>query len=94
MDARWLCLGELAYGRRMRRLRAADLSATDAVAELYTAARDDELPLLDELVERAGLGWKCRAEAGRGPCLFMNVDASRCGGCGATNRDGNEESDD
>ncbi len=69
------------------------MSAADAVSALYDAARDEDLTLLDELVERAGLGWKCQAKSPKGPCLYMNVGASRCGGCGAKPKNREEVSD-
>lgn len=69
------------------------LDGVGAIEELFNAAYDRELANLDELVERAGLGWKCRAEAGGFPCLYMNVGAGTCGGCGAGEAEGKEEAD-
>jgi len=63
------------------------------VIELFNAAYDAELATLDELVERAGLGWKCQAEVGGFPCHYMNVGAATCGGCGATEAQGKEDPD-
>jgi hypothetical protein len=63
---------------------------SEAVVALYGAAHDEELALLDGLVERAGLGWKCRAALSKGPCLYMNIGAERCEECGATREHGEE----
>lgn len=67
------------------------LDGAGAIEELFNAAYDSELAMLDELVERAGLGWKCRAEVGGSPCHWMNVGTATCGGCGATEAQGKEE---
>jgi hypothetical protein len=64
-----------------------------AIELLFNAAYDSELAMLDELVERAGLGWKCRAEVGGSPCHYMNVGTQRCVGCGAEESEGQEGPD-
>lgn len=69
------------------------MSATDAGTALYEACRDEELAMLDEVVERAGLGWRCRAGSEERPCHFMNIGEPRCGACGATEEQGKEEPD-
>jgi hypothetical protein len=69
------------------------LDGADAIEVLFNAAYDSELAMLDELVERAGLGWKCRAEVAGSPCHYMNVGTTSCGGCGADEQQGKEEPD-
>lgn len=69
------------------------LDGAAAIEGLFNAAYDSELSMLDELVERAGLGWKCRAEVAGFPCHYMNVGTAVCGGCGATEAQGKEEPD-
>lgn len=69
------------------------LDGAEAIEELFNAAYDSELAMLDELVERAGLGWKCRAEVAGFPCHYMNVGTTSCGGCGAEESEGKEEPD-
>ena len=65
----------------------------EAIEALFKAAHDSELAMLDELVERAGLGWRCRAEVAGSPCHHMNVGSAGCGGCGAGESEGKEEPD-
>lgn len=69
------------------------LDGAGAIELLFNAAYDSELAMLDELVERAGLGWKCRAEVAGSPCHYMNVGTTSCGGCGAEESEGKEEPD-
>jgi hypothetical protein len=69
------------------------LDGAEAIELLFNAAYDSELAMLDELVERAGLGWKCRAEAGGSACHYMNVGTASCAGCGAEESEGKEEPD-
>lgn len=62
-----------------------------AIARLYEAAKDVELAALDEMVERAGLGFKCKAETSAGPCHWMNVGSpASCEACGAGREDRKE----
>lgn len=69
------------------------LDGAKAIDVLFTAAYDSELAMLGELVERAGLGWRCRADAAGSPCHYMNVGTERCAGCGAEESDRREEPD-
>lgn len=69
------------------------LDGAEAIELLFNAADDSELVMLDELVERAGLGWKCRAEVAGFPCHYMNVGTASCAGCGAEESEGKEEHD-
>jgi hypothetical protein len=69
------------------------LDGAGAIEALFNAAYDAELAMLDELVERAGLGWKCRAEVAASPCHYMNVGTASCGICGADESEGKEEPD-
>jgi hypothetical protein len=69
------------------------LDGAEAIELLFNAAYDSELAMLDELVERAGLGWKCRAEVAGFPCHYMNVGTASCAGCGAEESEGREEPD-
>jgi hypothetical protein len=69
------------------------LDGAEAIEVLFNAAYDSELAMLDELVERAGLGRKCRAEVAGFPCHYMNVGTTSCGGCGADEQQGKEEPD-
>lgn len=64
-----------------------------AVELLFKAAYDSELTMLDELVERAGLGWRCRADVAGFPCHHMNVGTATCWGCGADEEEGKEDPD-
>jgi hypothetical protein len=68
-------------------------NGVEAIEELFNAADDAEMALLDELVERAGLGWKCRAQFDGCPCLYMNVGTARCWACGAAEIEGKEDRD-
>lgn len=72
---------------------AVRLNGAEAIEVLFNAADDAELTTLDELVERAGLGWRCQAEVAGFPCDYMNVGASHCGGCGAAESKGKEDRD-
>lgn len=72
---------------------ASRITGAEAIEALYEAARDPELAILDEIVERAGLGWRCRASAGGSRCSYMNVGAPRCGGRGAGEEEGRKEGD-
>lgn len=72
---------------------ALPLDGAKAIDVLFTAAYDSELAMLDELVERAGLGWKCRADVAGSPCHHMNVGAASCSSCGAEESEGKEEPD-
>lgn len=67
-----------AFGRLLVGEPSAERAA--AIASLYRVAREGELALLDELMERAGEGYVCRRE----DCGFVNVGAVRCGACGAS----------
>jgi hypothetical protein len=67
------------------------LDGAEAIEVLFNAAYDSELAMLDELVERAGLGWKCQAKVAGFSCHYMNVGASHCGGCGAVECQGKED---
>jgi len=69
------------------------LDGAAAIEELFNAAHDSELAMLDEVVERAGLGWKCQVEVGGFPCQWMNVGTAVCGGCSAGEAQGKEEPD-
>lgn len=69
------------------------LDGAEAIEELFNAAYDSELAMLDELVERAGLGWKCQAEVGGSTCNWMNVGVATCGSCGATEAKRKEDPD-
>lgn len=69
------------------------LDSAEAIEVLFNAAYDSELAMLDELVERAGLGWKCRAEVAGFPCHYINVGTTSCGGCGADESEGKEDPD-
>ena len=69
------------------------LDGAEAIEALFNAAYDSDLAMLDELVERAGLGWKCRAEVAGYPCHYMNVGTARCHGCGAGEQEGKEDAD-
>lgn len=69
------------------------LDGAEAIELLFNAAYDSELVMLDELFERAGLGWKCQAEVAGFPCHYMNVGVATCGGCGATEAQGKEDPD-
>jgi len=69
------------------------LDGGEAIEELFNAAYDSDLAMLDELVERAGLGWKCRAEVEGFPCHWMNVGTAVCDSCGASEAQGKEEPD-
>jgi hypothetical protein len=65
--------------------------AVRATEALFKLARVSKLPGLEDLVERAGLGWKCRAQANGHPCEYMNVGTAVCGGCGAEEKHGKGE---
>lgn len=69
------------------------LDGAEAIEGLFNAAFDSELAMLDELVERSGLGWKCQAEVRGFPCHYMNVGVATCGGCGVTEVQGKEDPD-
>jgi hypothetical protein len=69
------------------------MSAVEAVTALDGVCRDEELAMLDELVERARLGWKCRAGGEERPCHYMNIGEPRCGACGAPESEGKEVPD-
>jgi hypothetical protein len=69
------------------------LDGAEAIDVLCNAAHDSELAMLDELVERGGLGWKCQAEIADFPCHYMNVGTTTCGGCGAGEAQGKEKGD-
>ncbi len=69
------------------------VDGAEAINELFNAAYGAELAMLDELVERAGLGWKCQAEVAGFPCHYMNVGTATCGGCGTNEEQGKEEPD-
>lgn len=83
----------LAHRPRVEVPAALRLDGAEAIETLFNAAYDSELVMLDELVERAGLGWKCRAEVAGFPCHYMNVGTDECGGCGAGEQEGKEDSD-
>lgn len=84
----------LADRRRIAVPPALRLDGAEAIQELFNAAYDSELGMLDELVERAGLGWRCQAGVGGFPCRWMNVGTAVCGGCGASyEAQGKEEPD-
>lgn len=53
--------------------------------QITDAATDSELPFIEDAAERAGLIWKCRAEApSSSPCRYINWrDEAKCGNCGA-----------
>lgn len=69
------------------------LHGVEVIEELFNAADDSELTVLDEFVGRAGLGWRCQAEVKGFPCRWMNVGASICGSCGASEAQGRKEPD-